>query len=139
MKKTITLFLLIISLALVLLAVSFEANAQSQERTAGSPIGGIVVKGGKTDAAVTEAKPGNPIGGIIVKGGHNGVTADVKATNPLYTSSGNTGQNPLYEGKSTGQPIGGIVVKGGQNEGSSSLVVVPDNGKSISTKGVKRN
>ena len=137
--KTITLFLLIISLALVLLALSFTASAQSQERTAGSPIGGIVVKGGKTDAALTEAKPGNPIGGVIVKGGHNGITANAQATNPLYASSGTEGHNPLYQSKSAGQPIGGIVVKGGQNEGSSALVVAPDNSKSISSKGVKRN
>ena len=139
MKKDITFILLIISLALVLLAVTITANAQSQERSAGSPIGGIVVKGGQNDAAVKQAKPGNPIGGIIVKGGHNGMAADAHATNPLYTSPGTAGQNPLSESRSTGQPIGGIVVKGGQNEGSSSLVVVPDNSKSISSKGVKRN
>lgn len=137
MKKDITLILLIISLALVLVAVTFTANAQSQERVAGSPIGGIVVKGGKSSAAVTKAKPGNPIGGIIVKGGHNGVAADAQPTNPLYTPSGTEGNNPLFQNRSTGQPIGGIVVKGGQNPRPSSVLVVPANGKSINEKGIK--
>jgi len=46
MKKDITLILLIISFVLALVAATFTANAQSQVRSAGSPIGGIVVKGG---------------------------------------------------------------------------------------------
>jgi hypothetical protein len=137
MKKDITLILLIISLALVLVAVTFTANAQAQARSAGSPIGGIVVKGGQNGIAITEAKPGNPIGGIIVKGGHNGIAADVQPQNPLYSPSGTTAQNPLFQGMSTGQPIGGIVVKGGQNPRPALLIAVPGNGKPISEKDIK--
>ena len=86
MKKDITLILLIISFVLALVAATFTANAQSQERSAGSPIGGIVVKGGQNGLEITS---GNPIPsiGIVVK------------------------HNITDEQKTAGNPIGGIIVK----------------------------
>ncbi len=91
---------------------------------------------------VQENRPGSPIGGIVVKGGHNGLA--VIEGNPLYNLSGNTAQNPMSElrahrdmgsfgtntnpyfkdnilegqmpnRKFAGNPIGGIIVKGGHN------------------------
>ncbi len=85
------------------------AKTESAEaKVAGNPIGGIIVKGAKTESP--EAKvAGGPIGGIIVKGAKTESATTTSGENPLFEADS---KSPL---KTAGQPIGGIVVKGGKS------------------------
>jgi hypothetical protein len=116
---------------------------------AGQPIGGIVVKGGKSPggsmmAIITNNKgafeftameDGNYLFVVSAPGptGPSQVDSsapqnDTKTVNPLYQDGGHQGTNPMFDPKafvaSPGQPIGGIVVKGGKNPGGSALTII---------------
>lgn len=143
-------------------AVKPADTAAVGKQTQGTSFGEKVSQG-----IATAARPGTPIGGIIVKGGKNSegaqmvVTADSsgqfeltikeagnyrfiitapesqkkghsekgikRSENPLYTSSGQAADNPLAKSDafvaSPGNPIGGIIVKGGKNPGGSMIVI----------------
>lgn len=124
MKKLITL-------ALVLAAITFAAHAQStaqkdsksttapaQSEVKDNPLYQPGGNQGVNPLSEGSAKTtGSPIGGIVVKGGHNGLQTTNMPTNP----SGASPATPDAQ-KSTGNPIGGIIVK---------------SDKSISEKGIK--
>jgi hypothetical protein len=135
-------------------------STEGQAMTEGSPIGGIVVKGGVNPGTKPPrpVKPSNmtegqPIGGIVVKGGINPGTKPPKPSKPSNMTAGNPiggiivkgginpGTKPPKPSKpsnmAAGNPIGGIIVKGGKNPGGSFTVLDNGNGKSINEKGVR--
>lgn len=113
----------------------------------GSPIGGIVVKGGKNPGGSQMVAIADSSGQfeLTIKEAGNYLfvlTAPVytvsqsksisekgikKAENPLYSNTGQTSENPLAKSAasiaSPGNPIGGIIVKGGKNPGGSMLAI----------------
>lgn len=121
---------LILTTALVLVSL---VSALAQEARPGSPIGGIVVKGGQNPRPKgfeinEEARPGQPIGGIVVKGGQNPRPqgSSYGTVSPLYDDGGHHAENPMaIMVDADGNPIGGIIVKGGSNGGPQALATNP--------------
>lgn len=150
-------------------AVSTGDTTKAGRQTQGATFGEKVNQG-----VATAARPGSPIGRIVVKGGKNPggsqmvVTSDnggqfevtikeagnyrfvltapenttpqgksisekggKRAESPLYTGSTQTAESPLYNpgalAARPGSPIGGIIVKGGKNPGGSMMVLTTNN------------
>jgi len=139
-----------------------SALAQGASLTAspGSPIGGIVVKGGKNPGGnmmtVTTDNNGQFELTIREAGDYRFVLtapADTdpqgksinekgvkKSDNPIYTGNGQSGENPLHKNEarvaSPGNPIGGIIVKGGKNPGGSMMTITTNNNGEVNLKGL---
>ncbi|WP_211345553.1 hypothetical protein [Paraflavitalea soli] len=139
-------------------AGSAVAQGASLAMRPGSPIGGIVVKGGKnpggnlmtitTDTKgqfeFTISEAGNyrfvltvpdntdPQGKSISEQGVK------KSDNPLYTADGQSGNNPLHNAFVTnpGNPIGGIIVKGGKNPGPSMITLTTNSNSELNLNGL---
>lgn len=113
-------------------AAKSEMGATTEEPAAlaaGQPIKGVTVKGGTNP---TPPKRMNESEKSINEKGVKRAEA-AKAIQETDTN-GTTTDEPVA--LVAGQPIDGIVVKGGKNPGGNLLVL--DNGRSISEKGVKR-
>lgn len=89
----------------------------------GQPIGGIVVKGGKSAFAQTIYVTTDPSGDFtftVTEAGNYNLSL-ATGENPLYQGGGQAGNNPLSQRANPGNPIGGIIVKGGKNPGGNML------------------
>ena len=139
-----------------------SAVQQGAALVAGSPIGGIVVKGGKNPGGSMMTITTNSNGAFeftAMEDGNYLFTAtapeqtgssqgdsttqqnDTKKENPLYEAGGQSGSNPMFRTEafvaSPGQPIGGIVVKGGKNPGGSTLTITTNSDGMFQLNGIK--
>ncbi len=132
-------------------AGSALAQGASLTLSPGSPIGGIVVKGGKNPGGnmITVTTDNNGQFELTIReaGDYRFVLAAPEETapqgrsisekgvkksdNPIYTGNGQSGENPMHQANarvaSPGQPIKGVIVKGGKNPGGS-MMTIPTNG-----------
>jgi len=139
-----------------------SAIGQGASIVAGSPIGGITVKGGKNPGGsmmttttngegefeFTATEDGNYLFTVTAPE-HTGASQgdsstrpnDAKKGNPLYEAGGQSGSNPMFRSgafvASPGQPIGGIVVKGGKNPGGSTLTITTNSDGTFQLNGIK--
>lgn len=139
-----------------------SAVQQGAAIVAGSPIGGITVKGGKNPGGSMMTATTNSKGEFEFAATEDGnylftVTApeqtsssqgdsttrqnDTKKENPLYEAGGQSSSNPMNRTEafvaSPGSPIGGIVVKGGKNPGGSTLTITTNNDGTFQLNGIK--
>jgi hypothetical protein len=139
-------------------AGSVVAQGASKAYSPGSPIGGIVVKGGKNpggnlmtiitdrkgqfEFTVTEAGNYRFVLSAPEEAGPQGKGINEKGVkksdNPLYEGNGQSGNNPLHNAfvASPGNPIGGIIVKGGKNPGPSMITITTDKDGGINLEGL---
>jgi hypothetical protein len=135
-----TIALILLSSALMAQsATKMSSGRQTQGATFGEkvnaglaataqPIGGIIVKGGKSASAntisVVTASSGE-FSFTIMEGGNYTLNFQ-SGENPLFEGSGQAGTNPMHNSglrAAPGNPIGGIIVKGGKNPGGSFLTL----------------
>jgi hypothetical protein len=139
-----------------------SAIQQGAAIVAGNPIGGIIVKGGKTPGGsmmttitnskgefeFTATEDGNYLFTVMAPeqtGSQHGDSTtqqnNTKKGNPLYEAGGLSGTNPMFRTEafvaSPGQPIGGIVVKGGKNPGGSTLTITTNGDGTFQLIGIK--
>ncbi|RZL49966.1 MAG: carboxypeptidase regulatory-like domain-containing protein [Pedobacter sp.] len=107
----------------------------------GTPIGGIIVKGGKNPGGQMMTLTTNEIGEItlnITEAGNYKFTIIAPAKNEEQTSNTpeSRGWNGTVKGSSkvTGGPIGGIIVKGGKNPGGQMFTIISNEKGEIELK-----
>lgn len=108
----------LITLLLFITIVAFAQQEKVTTNTLGTPIGGIIVKGGKN--------PGGQMFTVVTNDKGQAEINNLEAGNYTLTLTSPASGSPSGAAKVPGGPIGGIIVKGGKNPGGQMFTMITD-------------